>query len=71
MVINFFGRKNNFLIHTLFVQVVPKRFKLYHAVFCCISNMQMHLKISFSAHQYQIGKFYTKRSVALIYHFSK
>ncbi len=44
MVIIFLGCKNNFLIHTFFVQVIPKRFKLYHAVFCRISNIQMHLK---------------------------
>ena len=47
MVINFFGCKDNPLIHTPFVQVIPKWFKLCHAVFCRISNMQMHLKISF------------------------
>ena len=47
MVINFFDRKDNSLTHTFFVQVIPKWFKLCHAVFCRISNMQMHLKISF------------------------
>ena len=62
MVINFFGCKDNSLIHILFVQLIPKRFKLCHAIFCRINNMQMHLKISFPAHQYQTGKLFTKEA---------